>query len=249
MLLKAAGIWSRILQWLQYNVYQKPFYFSTPVLLIACYSVLHIRSLRMMPGKGNIKKYPQIKPSYESRGTRGLFVLGTASHSVDFRKSAGGFIHGFRYTSKYWGVQKGQRWKLFLPSKEQTIDYCWKEIGLNLVLAVKRTKHSQAAAALSEVEEKWLGVIYEVCGCLSLFCLVSLLPAVCYLCNTIDFSLPDTLPRDRLWVRGLCCGVKTQQLWAVERISFFICVCPSLSFKDWEVMKYPQGHPYTSPTT
>lgn len=108
----------------------------------------------MMPGKGNIKKYPQIKPSYESRGTRGLFVLGTASHSVDFRKSAGGFIHGFRYTSKYWGVQKGQRWKLFLPSKEQTIDYCWKEIGLNLVLAVKRTKHSQAAAALSEVEEK-----------------------------------------------------------------------------------------------
>lgn len=55
----------------------------------------------MMPGKGNKKKYPQIKPSYESRGTRGLFVLGTASHSVDFRKSAGGFIHGFRYTSEY----------------------------------------------------------------------------------------------------------------------------------------------------
>ncbi|NXQ99060.1 FXRD2 protein, partial [Sagittarius serpentarius] len=58
------------------------------------------RSLGMMPGKGNKKKYPQIKPSYESRGTRGLFVLGTASHSVDFRKSAGGFIHGFRYTTR-----------------------------------------------------------------------------------------------------------------------------------------------------
>lgn len=108
----------------------------------------------MMPGKGNIKKYPQIKPSYESRGTRGLFVLGTASHSVDFRKSAGGFIHGFRYTSEYRGVQKGQRWKLFLPSKEQTIDCCWKEIALSLVLAIKRTKHSEAAAASSEVEEK-----------------------------------------------------------------------------------------------
>lgn len=53
-----------------------------------------------MPGRGNKSKYPQIKPSYESRGTRGLFVLGTASHSVDFRKSAGGFIHGFRYTTR-----------------------------------------------------------------------------------------------------------------------------------------------------
>ncbi|KFQ75697.1 FAD-dependent oxidoreductase domain-containing protein 2, partial [Phaethon lepturus] len=61
---------------------------------------IYNRSLRMMPGKGNKKKYPQIKPSYESRGTRGLFVLGTASHSVDFRKSAGGFIHGFRYTTR-----------------------------------------------------------------------------------------------------------------------------------------------------
>lgn len=108
----------------------------------------------MMPGKGNKKKYPQIKPNYESRSTRGLFVLGTASHSVDFRKSAGGFIHGFRYTSEYWGVQKGQRWESFLPLKEQFIAYCWKEITLSLVLAVRRTKHSQAAAVLSEVEEK-----------------------------------------------------------------------------------------------
>ncbi|OPJ68856.1 FAD-dependent oxidoreductase domain-containing protein 2 [Patagioenas fasciata monilis] len=61
---------------------------------------IYNRSLRMMPGKGNKIKYPQIKPNYESRGTRGLFVLGTASHSVDFRKSAGGFIHGFRYTTR-----------------------------------------------------------------------------------------------------------------------------------------------------
>ncbi|XP_074864570.1 FAD-dependent oxidoreductase domain-containing protein 2 isoform X2 [Carettochelys insculpta] len=61
---------------------------------------IYNRSLRLMPGKGTKKKYPLIKPSYESRGTRGLFVLGTASHSVDFRKSAGGFIHGFRYTTR-----------------------------------------------------------------------------------------------------------------------------------------------------
>ncbi|XP_008108857.1 FAD-dependent oxidoreductase domain-containing protein 2 [Anolis carolinensis] len=58
------------------------------------------KSVRLMRGKDNKKKYPLIKPSYEAKATRGLFVLGTASHSVDFRKSAGGFIHGFRYTAR-----------------------------------------------------------------------------------------------------------------------------------------------------
>ena len=28
----------------------------------------------------------------------GSSVAGTNTHSIDFRKSAGGFIHGFRYT-------------------------------------------------------------------------------------------------------------------------------------------------------
>ncbi|XP_023415718.2 FAD-dependent oxidoreductase domain-containing protein 2 [Loxodonta africana] len=55
-------------------------------------------SLRLSSGGTFSKKYPLIKASYESKGSRGLFVLGTASHSVDYRKSAGGFIHGFRYT-------------------------------------------------------------------------------------------------------------------------------------------------------
>ncbi|RUS76560.1 hypothetical protein EGW08_015668, partial [Elysia chlorotica] len=46
------------------------------------------------------KKYPAIQHNYESVDTRGLFYAGTASHSLDFRKSAGGFIHGFRYTAR-----------------------------------------------------------------------------------------------------------------------------------------------------
>ncbi|KAL8221979.1 UNVERIFIED_CONTAM: FAD-dependent oxidoreductase domain-containing protein 2 [Gekko kuhli] len=58
------------------------------------------KSVGLMHGKGSKKKYPLIKPSYEAKATRGLFILGTASHSVDFRKSAGGFIHGFRYTAR-----------------------------------------------------------------------------------------------------------------------------------------------------
>lgn len=34
-----------------------------------------------------------------------MYVAGTAGHSVDWRKSAGGFIHGFRYTGKI-GTEK-----------------------------------------------------------------------------------------------------------------------------------------------
>lgn len=133
-----------------------------------------------MPGKGNKKKYPQIKPSYESRSTRGLFVLGTASHSVDFRKSAGGFIHGFRYTSEYWGVEKGQRWELFPPSKEEFIAYWWEEITLSLVLAVGTTNTAKLQLRCLKWRRSDLGLYLKflvVCLCfvLCLSCPLSLI--------------------------------------------------------------------------
>ncbi|KAJ3601140.1 hypothetical protein NHX12_032113 [Muraenolepis orangiensis] len=43
-------------------------------------------------------RLPGVTSWYEGQGTPGLFVLGTAAHSKDYRASAGGFIHGFRYT-------------------------------------------------------------------------------------------------------------------------------------------------------
>uniref|UniRef100_A0A1I8J7Y0 FAD-dependent oxidoreductase domain-containing protein 2 n=1 Tax=Macrostomum lignano TaxID=282301 RepID=A0A1I8J7Y0_9PLAT len=43
-------------------------------------------------------KYPKITPSYESTDIPGLYFAGTLTHSLDYRKAAGGFIHGFRYT-------------------------------------------------------------------------------------------------------------------------------------------------------
>lgn len=43
-------------------------------------------------------RLPGVTAWYEGRGTPRLFVLGTAAHSRDYRSSAGGFIHGFRYT-------------------------------------------------------------------------------------------------------------------------------------------------------
>mmetsp|Transcript_25805 Transcript_25805/g.56128 ORF Transcript_25805/g.56128 Transcript_25805/m.56128 type:complete len:922 (-) Transcript_25805:186-2951(-) len=45
-------------------------------------------------------KYPEIKDTYEAKHVKGLHFAGTLGHSLDYRKSAGGFIHGFRYTAR-----------------------------------------------------------------------------------------------------------------------------------------------------
>ncbi|XP_026859127.1 FAD-dependent oxidoreductase domain-containing protein 2 [Electrophorus electricus] len=42
-------------------------------------------------------RLPAVTAWYEGRGTPNLFILGTAAHSRDYRMSAGGFVHGFRY--------------------------------------------------------------------------------------------------------------------------------------------------------
>ena len=45
-------------------------------------------------------KYPKIKKNYESVSSPNLFFIGSLMHLHDFRKSSGGFIHGFRYLIK-----------------------------------------------------------------------------------------------------------------------------------------------------
>ncbi|KAF1379123.1 hypothetical protein PFLUV_G00172800 [Perca fluviatilis] len=51
------------------------------------------------PKSDNAKgRLPKVTAWYEGKNTPGLFVLGTAAHSRDYRSSAGGFVHGFRYT-------------------------------------------------------------------------------------------------------------------------------------------------------
>nr|XP_033501247.1 FAD-dependent oxidoreductase domain-containing protein 2 [Epinephelus lanceolatus] len=53
------------------------------------------------PNSDNAKgRLPGVTAWYEGTNTPGLFVLGTAAHSRDYRLSAGGFIHGFRYTGE-----------------------------------------------------------------------------------------------------------------------------------------------------
>eukprot|EP00656_Telonema_subtile_P053101 TRINITY_DN757_c0_g1_i17.p1 TRINITY_DN757_c0_g1~~TRINITY_DN757_c0_g1_i17.p1 ORF type:complete len:687 (-),score=120.94 TRINITY_DN757_c0_g1_i17:110-2170(-) len=46
------------------------------------------------------KKYAVMTSEYESVNVPGMYFAGTLSHGKDFRRSAGGFIHGFRYTAR-----------------------------------------------------------------------------------------------------------------------------------------------------
>jgi hypothetical protein len=50
----------------------------------------------MMPNQ----KYAVMDHEYQSINVPGLYFAGTLSHGKDFKRSAGGFIHGFRYTAK-----------------------------------------------------------------------------------------------------------------------------------------------------
>jgi thioredoxin reductase len=46
------------------------------------------------------RKYPALNEEYESTSAPGMYVAGTLAHVRDFRKSSGGFVHGFRYTAR-----------------------------------------------------------------------------------------------------------------------------------------------------
>jgi len=49
---------------------------------------------------GKKKKYPNVTPDYQAANVSGLYFIGVIGHGVDWRESAGGFIHGFRYTAR-----------------------------------------------------------------------------------------------------------------------------------------------------
>ncbi len=52
------------------------------------------------PNTDAIGKYPVMTDTFESANVPGLYFAGTLMHGNDFRRSAGGFIHGFRYLCK-----------------------------------------------------------------------------------------------------------------------------------------------------
>ncbi|CAF4018527.1 unnamed protein product [Rotaria sp. Silwood2] len=56
--------------------------------------------VQMEKNLGRTKKYPKIRYDYQSFDYDHLYFAGTLIHSIDFRKSSGGFIHGFRYVTR-----------------------------------------------------------------------------------------------------------------------------------------------------
>lgn len=69
-------------------------------------------------------KYPSVDSRYESANNTNLFFIGSLMHSLDFKKSSGGFIHGFRYLIQhffrlnYTGLFDIERIKLTVSMKE-----------------------------------------------------------------------------------------------------------------------------------
>lgn len=45
-------------------------------------------------------KYPALNKDFESVNNQNMYVAGTLTHSLDYRKATSGFIHGFRYNSR-----------------------------------------------------------------------------------------------------------------------------------------------------
>ena len=58
------------------------------------------RSLTVYKAVGRKAKFPLIDDNYQVSEHENMYVAGTAAHSLDYRRAAGGFIHGFRYTGE-----------------------------------------------------------------------------------------------------------------------------------------------------
>ena len=54
----------------------------------------------MMTVKKKSDQFPDMDPTYQSRNVEGLYFAGVLTHGNDKDKSAGGFVHGFRYTTR-----------------------------------------------------------------------------------------------------------------------------------------------------
>ncbi|KAK7074707.1 FAD-dependent oxidoreductase domain-containing protein 2, partial [Halocaridina rubra] len=79
-------------------------------------------------------KYPGIKHTYEAQNVPGMYFAGTSTHSLDYRKSAGGFVHGFRYTTRVlhrlleWR-HEGQRWPVTSYSTQDLLNVLVRRIN------------------------------------------------------------------------------------------------------------------------
>ncbi|XP_028406643.1 FAD-dependent oxidoreductase domain-containing protein 2-like [Dendronephthya gigantea] len=90
----------------------------------------------VMPNKceGKKSKYPLITPDYQSDNVPRLWFGGATAHSLDWKKSAGGFIHGYRYTARSlhrileWR-NHGVKWKHHIIPQSQILNYITKRVN------------------------------------------------------------------------------------------------------------------------
>lgn len=81
------------------------------------------------------RKYPHITPTYESSNNKNLFFIGSLMHSLDYKKSSGGFIHGFRYLIKYFmNLNFGGMFDVVRLSKEALTQHVLKRINTSSAL-------------------------------------------------------------------------------------------------------------------
>ena len=48
-------------------------------------------------------KFPKLSSDFSSVSYPNLYFIGAAAHGIDYKKSSGGFVHGFRYNIKALG--------------------------------------------------------------------------------------------------------------------------------------------------
>jgi len=61
---------------------------------------LEMFDISALPQMQDNGKFPTLTETYESTNVPGLYFAGVLSHGKDYQRSAGGFIHGFRYTAR-----------------------------------------------------------------------------------------------------------------------------------------------------
>lgn len=80
-------------------------------------------------------KYPEINGKYESTNISNLFFIGSLMHSFDYKKSSGGFIHGFRYLiDNFVKINYSNFIPLTFENVIQLTSHCYKRINISSAL-------------------------------------------------------------------------------------------------------------------
>lgn len=80
-------------------------------------------------------KYPEINGKYESTNIPNLFFIGSLMHSFDYKKSSGGFIHGFRYLiDNFVKINYLNFTHLNFKNLSHLTSHCYKRINISSAL-------------------------------------------------------------------------------------------------------------------